>query len=67
MLWHKRGVRRVTSKLRGEVRGEERGEVRGEGTGRLPLDAPALTLHAAGKCGAALSLHAPGRGYAGAE
>jgi hypothetical protein len=56
MLWYKLGVRRVTSKLRGEVRGE--------GTGRLPLDAPALihalalTLHAAGKAGAALRLHA---------
>jgi len=56
MLWHKRGVRRVTSKVRGEVRGE--------GTGRLPLEAPALihelalTLPAAGKGGAALNLYA---------
>lgn len=51
MLWHRRGVRRVTS------------EVSGEGSVRLPLDAPllvqtlALTLHAAGRTRAALQLH----------
>lgn len=51
MLWHNRGLRRVTC------------EVKGEGTVRLPLDAPALihalalTLKAAGKAEAALRLH----------
>jgi len=51
MLWHCRGVRRVTC------------EVKGEGRLRLPLDAPvlihtlALTLHASGKARAALRLH----------
>ncbi len=51
MLWHNRGLRRVTC------------EVKGEGTVRLPLDAPALihalalTLKAAGKADPALRLH----------
>lgn len=51
MLWHKRGLRRVTC------------EVRGDGSVRQPLDAPALvqtlalTLHAAGRTQAALQLH----------
>ena len=56
MLWHSRGVRRVTCETRSEG---SVGEI-----GRMPLDAPALvhtlalTLKAAGKGGAALRLHA---------
>ncbi len=56
MLWHNRGLRRVTC----EVKGEGTTKV----TGRLPFDAHALihtlalTLTSAGKGGAALRLHA---------
>lgn len=51
MLWHNRGLRRVTC------------ETKGKSSVRLPLDAPALihtlslTLNAAGKADAALCLH----------
>ena len=37
MLWHNRGLRRVTCEVRGEVRGEGTAK----GAGRLPLDAQA--------------------------